>query len=268
MYFSSLTHESRTANFQAVSALRTNPNTVVVCGDQDLTSGGSIGANVAFFDRSRANTRVLLSPGLPGRSNACGGNKRAFEYDAFNGQRVVLLCTDGQRSAIGSTIGRSEDASTRDTHIIISRERWRRLDLAAFSNVANPSGNPTGLDIFGFWLSYMILHELLHAANSLLCKPFFASMGNSRTMCVGSLTKENCSSCSAQQSTRTLRLLGYHWTQSGSDSRSSDQRTGGGNAPGERGLVRPPRMRLVLAKVPVDERNRGIHTCWKSVEGT
>ncbi|KAI9854927.1 MAG: hypothetical protein M1824_006496 [Vezdaea acicularis] len=80
-------------------------------------------------------------------TNACGNELQAFAYTWLNGAAIVL-CSDGPVGALRNLAGNSI-------------ESWRTSgDLKATS-----AATDKGIDYFNSFLSYKILHELMHATS-------------------------------------------------------------------------------------------------------
>ncbi|KAI9773683.1 MAG: hypothetical protein M1840_006957 [Geoglossum simile] len=133
--------------------LPTSPSDGVVihCSDSFLTLIDK--NNGVYRDRTRAGARVQVGPRLGAAENACGGVLQAFEYAYYSsedsdGGQVIVLCSD-------STVGalQAPDATM---------DSWRTAgNLKEISLVKE-----LGIDFFGRFLSYKILHEMMHAASS------------------------------------------------------------------------------------------------------
>ncbi|KAI4162671.1 MAG: hypothetical protein LQ342_003717 [Letrouitia transgressa] len=128
-----------------VASANTAPDSglIIHCTDNYLTTIDA--ATGVYRDNTRGSVRVQVARRQGYTNNACGGQLRAFEY-SFSGGNVIVLCSDWEGGAL--------PASTDN-----SIEGWRTL-----GNLKSASES-TGINIFERYLSYKILHELMHAAN-------------------------------------------------------------------------------------------------------
>ncbi|KAK3207700.1 hypothetical protein GRF29_96g78560 [Pseudopithomyces chartarum] len=121
---------------------------IIHCNDNHLRYPTS-GFSGVYFDTSegrQAQVRMNRGP-APGRTGPCGDNLRAFAYpysrsDGMSGAAIVL-CSIGAGSAFESSDKAGEVSL------------WRKQ--------GNLSQSPEGLNTLGRYLSYMIIHELMHA---------------------------------------------------------------------------------------------------------
>lgn len=130
--------------FQKVVAAADNSATLIHCSDAYLKPIGTTGK---FTDNG-----VGVQTG--GAGNACGGVLRGFEYTGAQGQAIIVLCSDSPNGAMNAYTGAT---------INIWNLRGNLMEMTA----ANPGG--LGLNFFADYLSYMVLHELMHAADNLQC---------------------------------------------------------------------------------------------------
>lgn len=148
------------ASFQAAlsatgSAEDNGIGVIIHCNDNHLRYPTS-GFSGVYFDTSegrQAQVRMNRGP-APGRTGPCGDNLRAFAYpysrsDGMSGAAIVL-CSIGAGSAFESSDKAGEVSL------------WRKQ--------GNLSQSPEGLNTLGRYLSYMIIHELMHASNFQQCK--------------------------------------------------------------------------------------------------
>ena len=117
------------------------------CSDTYLTQIDA--ATGVYRDNTRGGVRVQVSRREGYTENACGGQLRAFEY-SFSGGSVIVLCSDWEGGAL--------PASTHN-----SIESWRTI-----GNLKDASKS-IGINVFEQYLSYKILHELMHAASGTQC---------------------------------------------------------------------------------------------------
>lgn len=101
--------------------------------------------------------------------NACGGALRGFEYPGPQGP-VILLCSDSAKGALNAY-----------EQVLLGR--WNEGGNLMDTPVAK---GPTGIDFLGRYLSYMMLHEVMHAVDSLFCMFGFSF----RSLAVPSLSPE------------------------------------------------------------------------------
>jgi hypothetical protein len=128
---------------------------IIFCNDDHLTypSSGFSGVYYDNADGKHARIQMNRKP-APGRTGPCGNNLRGFAYpyssiDGTSGAAIVL-CSIGAGSAFESSDKTGEVSL------------WRvGGDLTR---------SPEGLDTLGRYLSYMIIHELMHASNLVQCK--------------------------------------------------------------------------------------------------
>ncbi|KAL8741556.1 MAG: hypothetical protein Q9190_005847 [Brigantiaea leucoxantha] len=125
-----------------------NSGVIIHCTDSYLTAIDP--TTGVYRDNTRGSVRVQVSRRPGYTNNACGGQLRAFEY-SFSGGNVIVLCSDWDGGAL--------PASTHN-----SIEGWRTA-----GNLKDATVN-TGINVFEQYLSYKILHELMHAANDRQCR--------------------------------------------------------------------------------------------------
>ena len=103
-------------------------------------------------DNRQGRVQVLNVAGR--KATACGGVMRAFAYDFFDkttgktAGEAIILCSDS---------GGALTAADPDTDL----EFWRSKDLRT---------KEKGLDFFDRFLSYMLLHELMHVTDHKQCE--------------------------------------------------------------------------------------------------
>ena len=108
---------------------------------------------------------MLTQDGAPTSQNACAGRLRAFHYFAPGFGDVIILCSDSAKGAINYALN---PGSGGDARPIIGR--WRNADLRTPAAIVNPEDNQQrGLDVFAVYLSYMVLHELMHTNRQCKC---------------------------------------------------------------------------------------------------
>ncbi|KAI4102632.1 MAG: hypothetical protein L6R37_004288 [Teloschistes peruensis] len=133
--------------FQEAVTAADSPNTLIHCKDTHLKPIGTTGR---FVDNGNQ-----VATGQTG--NACGGKLRGFQYDDNNPNtgittKIILLCSDSDNGALKAyKAGQIND--------------WNQLGNLA--KVAGPKATTgLGINYFASSLSYMILHELMHAADN------------------------------------------------------------------------------------------------------
>lgn len=110
-------------------------------------------ANAVYRDmKLKTRVQVPLVKGTLSGPSACGGNLQGFEY-SFPAGQIIVLCSDGPKAAL-----RMLQAN--------SLESWR----AGGNLGALPVAGDKGIDYFESFLSYKILHELMHAASESQCE--------------------------------------------------------------------------------------------------
>ncbi|KAL8812593.1 MAG: hypothetical protein Q9223_007252, partial [Gallowayella weberi] len=125
-----------------VASANTAPNVglTIHCSDKYLTL---IDASTGVYrDNTRGGVRVATGY----QRNACGGRLRAFQY-SFGAGNVIVLCSDWVGGALPASIGNSI-------------ESWRSkgdLTVEPLKKV--------GINFFERYLSYKILHELMHCTS-------------------------------------------------------------------------------------------------------
>ncbi|KAL8798754.1 MAG: hypothetical protein Q9182_006415 [Xanthomendoza sp. 2 TL-2023] len=125
-----------------VASANTAPDVglTIHCSDKYLNL---IDASTGVYrDNTRGGVRVQTGY----QPNACGGKLRAFQY-SFGAGNVIVLCSDWAGGAIPASIGNSI-------------EGWRSqgdLTIEPLKKV--------GINFFERYLSYKILHELMHCAS-------------------------------------------------------------------------------------------------------
>ncbi|KAL8872121.1 MAG: hypothetical protein Q9174_002195 [Haloplaca sp. 1 TL-2023] len=101
------------------------------------------------------NTRFFVDNGnkitTGQQGSACGGNLRGFQYgDAAT--KIIVLCSDSSNGAMNA-------------YRAATLNSWNQGgDLRRAAGPSAPSGQ--GLNFIAAYLSYMVLHELMHAADS------------------------------------------------------------------------------------------------------
>lgn len=111
-----------------------------------------------YFDTGEGRqAQIRAKAPAPGATGPCKDNLRAFAYPfgfkdgSEPGSTAVVLCSNWEGGAIPSTQGIKGEISD-----------WRTSgDLRKV---------PQGIDTLGRYLSYMIIHELMHVANMLQCR--------------------------------------------------------------------------------------------------
>ncbi|KAI4237904.1 MAG: hypothetical protein LQ349_001504 [Xanthoria aureola] len=125
-------------------------NFVIHCSDSYLST---IDADTGVYrDNTRPGNfggpRVQIPRTKDGEwtSNACGGHLRAFVY-SFEGGKVIVLCSDSDSGALRAP-------------------KWNSLDsFRTGGTFLAENLSAIGINIFQQFLSYMILHELMHVAD-------------------------------------------------------------------------------------------------------
>ncbi|KAL8677628.1 MAG: hypothetical protein Q9186_005963 [Xanthomendoza sp. 1 TL-2023] len=98
----------------------------------------------------RDNTRGGVRVATGYSPNACGGKLRAFQY-SFGAGNVIVLCSDWAGGALPASKGNSIDS-------------WRSQ-----GDLTIESLKKVGINFFERYLSYKILHELMHCASGSQC---------------------------------------------------------------------------------------------------
>ncbi|KAI4244111.1 MAG: hypothetical protein L6R40_003095 [Gallowayella cf. fulva] len=113
---------------------------VIHCSDKYLSLIDS--STGVYRDNTRGGVRVQTgySP------NACGGKLRAFQY-SFGAGNVIVLCSDWAGGALSASVGNSIDS-------------WRDRGNLAIDDLKG-----VGINFFERYLSYKLLHELMHCAS-------------------------------------------------------------------------------------------------------
>jgi len=112
---------------------------------------------VYFDNGDNRQAQVRIKAPVPGATGPCKGNLRAFAYPfgfkdgSQPGGNAVVLCSNWDGGAITSTQNVNGEIGD-----------WRTSgDLRRYSQ---------GIETVGRYLSYMIIHELMHVANLQQCK--------------------------------------------------------------------------------------------------
>lgn len=149
------------AKFQAAldstgGAEDTDTGVIIHCNDDHLQapSDGFFGT---YFDNSEGRQAQVRrdTPPAAGQRGPCKNNLRALAYpfgfrDGRPGGTAIVLCSNWDGAALTST----QNAGEVDI--------WRKQgDL---------STSPFGIETLGKYLSYMIIHELMHAGDMQQCK--------------------------------------------------------------------------------------------------
>jgi hypothetical protein len=128
---------------------------VIFCSDDHLTFPSDGFKGVYFDNGDGRQVQIRAKAPAPGATGPCKDNLRALTYQfgfkdgSEPGGTAVVLCSNWEGGAIPSTQGINGEISD-----------WRLSgDLRGVS-----------LDALGRYLSYMIIHELMHVANMLQCK--------------------------------------------------------------------------------------------------
>ncbi|KAI4664989.1 uncharacterized protein J4E79_003288 [Alternaria viburni] len=129
---------------------------LIFCSDDHLTYPEDGFRGVYFDNGDNRQAQVRAKPPVPGATGPCKGNLRAFVYPfgfkdgSQPGGTAVVLCSNWDGGAI---------TSTKDVKGEIGD--WRKGgDLRRYSQ---------GIETVGQYLSYMIIHELMHVANLQQC---------------------------------------------------------------------------------------------------
>lgn len=129
-------------------------NVVIHCSDNYLSTINVVTG--VYRDNTRPGTfgaprvQIPRSNGGGWTSNACGGRLRAFAYP-FEGGKVIVLCSDSNSGALRAPKENSLD-------------NFRTGGAFMAENLS-----AIGINIFQQFLSYMILHELMHVADERQC---------------------------------------------------------------------------------------------------
>ena len=155
---------SHAENFNTIEATARRDDTFIHCSDAHLTRIGSTGTGFTRFrDNTRGGASILTQDG--NGLTACGGRLRAFHYFAPGFGNVIILCSDSPKGAIPYAL---QPGAGGDSRPIIGR--WKDADLRAPAAIINPEDNQQrGLDVFGVYLSYMVLHEFMHTSRQCKC---------------------------------------------------------------------------------------------------
>ena len=170
MSFSSIKLTATTEWFEAARDIGNGADTLTIhCSDDYLKYGGPGGGGQRFFDPNfPGSPAITMAQGST--THACGGALRAFEYNPTAGQHVIVLCSDSANGALGPGI--SIKPTFGETAAKRTSGGWKSFTNAQGEVVLSPAyAGPLGLDVFADYLSYKILHELMHATGSLQCKP-------------------------------------------------------------------------------------------------
>lgn len=144
----------------------------IYCSDNFLRYRGNHGRGKRWNDEKYGNFAAVLPTSKSSTDHACGGELAAIAYSPPNGYRVIVLCSDWAQGA-GKLIRSPTFGNTRGGR---SARGWRYSTLADGSkgdSVASlpPGEGGFGIQIFGLYLSYHLLHELMHTASELQCRP-------------------------------------------------------------------------------------------------
>ena len=133
-----------------------------------MRNGGPGIGGQRFFDPNFPSApAVTMTQGTA--QHACGGALRAFEYNPVAGQHVIVLCSDSDNGALPP--GANIRPTFGETAAARTSGGWKGFQNGQGVMVYSPAYlGPLGLDIFADYLSYKILHELMHATGSLQCK--------------------------------------------------------------------------------------------------
>jgi hypothetical protein len=129
---------------------------VIHCSDSHLSNTSP--ATGLYHDNSDGRRAQVRLPTRTGTAqNACGNVLRAFEYpftDKNGGTgHAIVLCNDGPRGALNAA-----------RHDEITELRTRNID------VRKPPTGTLGMDLLGSFLTYMLVHEMMHVGGELQCK--------------------------------------------------------------------------------------------------
>lgn len=133
----------------------TTKGVIIHCNDDHLQSP-SDGFRGIYFDNSEGRQAQVRrsEPPAAGQRGPCKNSLRALAYpftlrDGTGGGTAIVLCSNWAGAALTATENVAEI------------DEWRRQgDL---------SRSPFGIDTLGRYLSYMIIHELMHAGNLQQC---------------------------------------------------------------------------------------------------
>jgi hypothetical protein len=130
---------------------------VIFCSDDHLTAERPEGPAGLYFDNGEGRqAKIRANSPAPGATRPCKDRLRAFAYPfgfqdgSQPGGTAVVLCSNWAGGALRSTKDKSEIGS------------WRTS-----GNLVN---YPLGIEVVGGYLSYMIIHELMHVADMQQCK--------------------------------------------------------------------------------------------------
>ncbi|KAI4193441.1 MAG: hypothetical protein LQ350_008319 [Teloschistes chrysophthalmus] len=172
--------------FQAAVTAADSDNTLIHCQDTHLKPIGTTGR---FVDNGNQ-----VATGQTG--NACGGKLRGFQYDNSNPNtgittKIILLCSDSDNGAL---------KAYKTTQI----NNWN--DAGDLRKVAGPKTSiGLGINYFASSLSYMILHELMHAADN---RQFPAQLPGGMKEAYGYQAIVGLSSSDKQSNADSYALLG------------------------------------------------------------
>ncbi|KAF2635010.1 hypothetical protein P280DRAFT_202755 [Massarina eburnea CBS 473.64] len=139
-------------------------NTVVIhCDDTHLTKSSATLYNDNSNGR-QASVQVLNRADRKANLGACGGIQRGFTYSYFDAKtkkaagEVIILCSDGPTGALQAANPTKKLGDFRNNNLEVVDQ---------------------GLDMAGGFLSYMILHELMHVTDA---NSFPVNPGNSEEL--------------------------------------------------------------------------------------
>lgn len=130
---------------------------MIFCSDDHLTFPSDGFRGVYFDNGDDRQAQIRAKAPAPGATGPCKDNLRAFVYPfgfkdgSVPGGTAVVLCSNWEGGAISSTQGINGEIGN-----------WRTS--GDFRTV------PQGIEALGRYLSYMIIHELMHVANMLQCR--------------------------------------------------------------------------------------------------
>lgn len=148
----------------------TDTGVIIHCNDDHLQAPAD-GFFGTYFDKTPGRQAQVRrsTPPAAGQRGPCKNSLRALAYpfgstDGRPGGTVVVLCSNWAAAALTATQGVGEI------------DTWRRQgDLSA---------SPQGIETLGRYLSYMIIHELMHAGDIQQCKeqPYSEPLGNHKIL--------------------------------------------------------------------------------------
>ncbi|KAI8939365.1 hypothetical protein NX059_003150 [Plenodomus lindquistii] len=129
---------------------------LIFCSDDHITIPSDGFKGVYFDNGDGRQVQIRAKAPVPGATGPCKDNLRALAYPfgfkdgSQPGGTAVVLCSNWDGGALPSTQGINGEITD-----------WRTAgDLRTVSQ---------GIEVLGRYLSYMIIHELMHVANLLQC---------------------------------------------------------------------------------------------------